>query len=79
MTSSEDRWVYPAEGEDPRDIDAERTADDAPDRAAERQVSHDQDVERDQGLSSDKPGVDVSEREVDSDGDGRELGDTGTT
>jgi hypothetical protein len=81
MTSSEDRWVYPAEGEDPRDIDAERTAKDAPDRDADRQVSHDQDAERDQGLSSDKPGVDVSEREVaaEDDRDERDIGEPGTS
>lgn len=25
MTSSQDRWVYPADGDDPRDIDQEAT------------------------------------------------------
>ena len=25
MTSSQDRWVYPADGDDPRDIDRENT------------------------------------------------------
>lgn len=71
MTSSEDRWVYPPEGEDPRDIDREQTdADTVADRDADRQVSHDQDVERDQGLSSDQPGVDPSDRE-------REIGSSG--
>lgn len=75
MTSSEDRWVYPPEGEDPRDLDdATRHAE----SVEGRQVTRDQDVERDQGLSSDKPGVDVSEREVDVEDD-RELGDPGTT
>ncbi len=68
MTSSEDRWVYPADGEDPRAIDREQTTDDLPDRDAERQVSHDQEVERAQGLTSDQPGVDPSDRE-------RETGD----
>lgn len=86
MTSSEDRWVYPADGADPRDADRARTEADAPDRDAERQVTHDQDVERDQGLSSDKPGVDVSEREVAADAaggadgaGGRESSTPGTT
>ncbi len=64
MTRSEDRWVYPAEGEDPREIDREAT-DAATVRAKQnsRQVTHDQKPERRQGLSSDRPGVDVSERE----------------
>lgn len=64
MTSSEDRWVYPAEGDDPRDIDRETTdAEAMVVREATRHVTHDQDVERDQGLSSDKPGVDPSDRD----------------
>ena len=72
MTSSEDRWVHEPEGEDPRDGDVERiAAGEAPDRNADRQVSHDQDVERDQGLTSDAPGTDPSDRE-------REIGDTRT-
>jgi hypothetical protein len=76
MTSSEDRWVYPAEGEDPRDLDdAGRHAD----SVEGRQVSHDQEPEREQGLSSDKPGVDVSEREAAADEDTREIGEPGTT
>lgn len=64
MTSSEDRWVYPAEDEDPREIDRETTdAEAMAQREATRNVSHDQEPVRNQGLSSDKPGVDVSERE----------------
>ena len=65
MTSSEDRWVYPAEGEDPRDLDdAEAHAA----GVADRQTTRDQDAERTQGLSSDKPGVDPSDRERESGG-----------
>ncbi len=86
MTSSEDRWVYPADGADPRDLDRARAEADAPDRDAERQVTHDQEVERDQGLSSDRPGVDVSEREVAAEAPGgadgadqRETSGPGTT
>lgn len=78
MTSSEDRWVYPPEGEDPRDLDdAGRHAG----RVEGRQTTHDQEAERAQGLSSDKPGVDLSEREVaaQDDADDRETGDPGTT
>jgi hypothetical protein len=61
MTRSEDRWVYPVEGEDPRAYDdAHRLAA----NVGHRQISHDQGAERNQGLSSDKPGVDVSEREA---------------
>ncbi len=83
MTSSEDRWVHPAEGEDPRDLDdATRHAE----SVEGRQTSHDQDAEREQGLSSDKPGVDVSGREVAAEvapaedaEDEREIGGSGTT
>jgi hypothetical protein len=64
MTRSDDRWVYPAEGEDPRDIDREAThAAIVEAKQSGRQVTHDQQPERSQGLSSDRPGVDVSERE----------------
>ncbi len=83
MTSSEDRWVYPADGEDPRDLDdATRHAE----SVEGRQTSHEQDAQREQGLSSDRPGVDVSEREVAAEAvpaeaaeDQRETGGTGTT
>ena len=83
MTSSEDRWVYPAEGEDPRDLDdATRHAE----SVEGRQTSNDQDAVREQGLSSDKPGVDVSEREVAAEtapaegaADEREISEPGTT
>lgn len=65
MTSSEDRWVYPAEGVDPREIDRETSdADAMAEREATRAVTHDQEPVRNQGLSSDRPGVDVSEREA---------------
>jgi hypothetical protein len=64
MTSSEDRWVYPARGVDPREIDRETTdAEKMAERETTRNVSHDQEPVRSQGLTSDKPGVDVSERE----------------
>lgn len=66
MTTSQDRWVYPADGEDPRDIDRENTdAATTAHREATRNVSHDQEVESAQGLSSDKPGVNPSDRDVD--------------
>ena len=69
MTSSEDRWVYPAEGADPRDADqAQQDAEAMAQRESTRTVSHDQAVERDQGLSSDQPGVDPSDRERDGEG-----------
>jgi hypothetical protein len=61
MTSSQDRWVHPADGDDPRDIDRETSdAEAMADREATRQVSHDQDVEGASGLTSDKPGIDPS-------------------
>jgi hypothetical protein len=64
MTRSDGRWVYPAEGEDPREIDREATdAETVQAKQSGRQVTHDQEPERAQGLSSDRPGVDVSERE----------------
>jgi len=62
--SSEDRWTYPAEGEDPRDIDRETADAEAVARKqADRVVSHDQPRERAQGTSADAPGVDASDRE----------------
>jgi hypothetical protein len=66
MTSSEDRWLHPADGADPRDLD---DPDVHAERVADRQTTRDQDAERTQGLSSDKPGVDPSDRE-------REVGGT---
>ena len=64
---SEDRYTYPAEGDDPRDIDREKTDGELVARRGEDpHVSHDQAVERDQGLSSDKPGLDPSDRERDA-------------
>jgi hypothetical protein len=61
MTRSEHRWTYPTEGEDPRAYD---NADRLAAEIADRQISHDQGGERTQGLSSDKPGIDLSEREA---------------
>jgi hypothetical protein len=64
MTSSEDRYVKPAKGADPRDIDRELTdADVVARREAERAVSHPQPRERQQGTSADSPGFDPSDRE----------------
>lgn len=64
MTSSEDRYVKAAEGEDPREIDRETTdADLVRRRARDRTVSHPQDRERAQGTSADAPGVDPADRE----------------
>lgn len=58
MTSAgEDRYVYPAEGEQP--LDEDRIEAD-PER---RQVTHPQATERAQGTSADQPGFDPSDRE----------------
>lgn len=62
--SSEDRWTYPAEGDDSRDIDREMTdAETVARKQAGRAVSHDQARERAQGTSADAPGRDPSDRE----------------
>jgi len=62
---SEDRWTYPAEGDDSRDIDREHTDAQAVARKQEeRSVTHGQDPERQQGTSADAPGVDPSDREA---------------
>ena len=64
MTTSDDRYVKPAAREDPRDIDREFTdADLVARRQAERQVSHPQEAEGEQGISADSPGVDASSRD----------------
>jgi hypothetical protein len=69
MTTSDDRWVHPADGEDPRAIDRENTdAEAMAEREKTRTVTRDQEVERDHGLSSDKPGVDPSDRDRDGEG-----------
>jgi hypothetical protein len=69
MTSSEDRWVNPADGEDPREADrAQQDGEAMAEREATRQVSHDQDVEREQDLSADRPGADPSNRDRDDQG-----------
>jgi hypothetical protein len=59
MTSGagEDRYTYPTEGEQPQD-DSRIEAD-----PADRPVSHDQEPERAQGTSADKPGFDPSDRD----------------
>jgi hypothetical protein len=62
--AGEDRYVHPAEGDDPRDIDRENVD---PQRVAhaheKRAVSHPQDVEGSQGTSADAPGFDPSDRD----------------
>jgi hypothetical protein len=59
MTTSDDRYTHPPDGEDPRRYDdLEAHAADA----AGRQTSHDQQPDRQQGLSSDKQGRDPSGR-----------------
>ena len=64
MTSSEDRYVKQPVGEDPREIDRELTdAEFVARREAGRQVSHQQEAEGAQGISSDAPGVDASDRD----------------
>jgi hypothetical protein len=73
MTSSEDRYVKPPAGEDPREIDREQTdAELVAERAATRQVSHPQDAEGAQGISSDAPGFDASDRDRAPDASSRE-------
>jgi hypothetical protein len=68
MTSSEDRYVKPVEGDDPREIDREFTdAELVAKRQAERARRHVQEPEGEQGLSSDAPGVNVADRHADGD------------
>ena len=62
--TSEDRWTYPADADTSRDIDREQKDEETVARKREqRQVSHDQPVEREQGTSADSPGHDPSDRE----------------
>jgi hypothetical protein len=64
MTSSQDRYTKPADGEDPRDIDREFSdAEVVARRTAERQVSHPQEREGEQGTSADSPGFDAADRD----------------
>ena len=64
--SSEDRWTYPAEGDTPAEADREQTDPEAVARTQdERAVTHPQHRERAQGLTSDAPGEDPSDRERD--------------
>lgn len=62
---SEDRYTYPADGEDPRELDRELTD---PERMARQQrdraVTRDQEPVRGQGTSADAPGHDPSDREA---------------
>jgi hypothetical protein len=61
---SEDRYTYPGEGETSRDIDREMAdAETVARKQTERQVSHPQRPERQQGTSADTPGWDPSDRE----------------
>ncbi len=63
--SSDDRWTYPAEGDTPGDIDRETSdAEVVDDVRRSRPVRHPQPEDREQGLSSDAPGVDPSDRET---------------
>src|SRR3954451_2580002 len=59
MTSGagEDRYTYPTEGEQP--LDDDRIEADP----ADRQTTHEQERERDQGTSADTPGFDPSDRD----------------
>ena len=62
---SEDRWTYPAEGDDSRDIDREQTdAATVVRKQAERHVTHEQEPEGRQGTSADAPGQDPSDRQA---------------
>jgi hypothetical protein len=69
MTTSGDRYVKPADGEDPRDIDRElMDAEVVARREATRQVSHQQEATGEQGLSTDAKGYDAADRDtVDAD------------
>jgi hypothetical protein len=61
---SEDRYVYPTEGEDPRDRDREFTdAEEMEKLQRDRQVTRAQAPEREQGTSADAPGRDPSDRD----------------
>lgn len=61
---SEDRYTYPAQGEDPRARDRELTDIEEQDRLRrERHVTNAQPPERAQGTSADAPGHDPSDRE----------------
>ena len=60
---SEDRWTYPAEGDDSRDIDREQTdPETVAAKQAERHVTHEQEAEGQQGTTADAPGRDPSDR-----------------
>ncbi len=61
---SEDRYTHPADGEDPRTADRELTDPDHQRRLArDRQVTRDQPVERAQGTSADRPGINPADRD----------------
>lgn len=60
---SEDRWTYPSESDDSRDIDREQTdAETVAAKQAERHVTHEQETSGQQGTSADAPGRDPSDR-----------------
>jgi hypothetical protein len=76
---SEDRYTYPTDGgEDPRDIDREKADGELVAPRVERpHPAHDQEVVRDQGLSSDAPGTDPSVRQHDEGQATDDAGDSG--
>jgi hypothetical protein len=60
---TEDRYTYPAEGDDPRERDEEFTESDEMLRVQrERHVTNPQEPERDQGTSADAPGRNPADR-----------------
>jgi len=60
---SEDRWTYPSEGDDSRDIDREHAdAQTVARKQEQRAVTHGQEPEHQQGTSADSPGADPSDR-----------------
>jgi hypothetical protein len=64
--SSDDRYTYPTEGQDPRDRDREAADPEERARRARGQaVTHPQQPVRSQGTSADAPGHDPSDREAD--------------
>jgi hypothetical protein len=67
---SEDRYTYPTDGgEDPREIDREKSDGELVAPRVERpHPEHDQPIEGDQGLTTDKPGIDPSTRQHDDGG-----------
>jgi hypothetical protein len=61
---SEDRYTYPADGEDPRERDEEFTDSEKMAKLArERQVTNPQAPEREQATSADSPGRNPADRD----------------